>query len=211
MKIYAFVRSNAPRVVATGESNDDNGNNECKSGRPSKKSRRRSSTSSNGSAENSVTSTVSTPKQKNDDDDEDLLKVGSLNKSPLASSAETNNSWNQDADEICNDEIGTCTMEEATTTIKHKTTTDFSACFSPQSEVRKRRNGEKSFDCDQAADSNDDDRKVSMGRKTLLNLSVSSARRNSDNGGAPGFCPSYSKYLYFYVAPTLIYKDNYPR
>jgi len=24
-------------------------------------------------------------------------------------------------------------------------------------------------------------------------------------------CPSYSKYLYFYVAPTLIYKDNYPR
>jgi hypothetical protein len=24
-------------------------------------------------------------------------------------------------------------------------------------------------------------------------------------------CPSYSKYLYFYFAPTLIYKDAYPR
>lgn len=24
-------------------------------------------------------------------------------------------------------------------------------------------------------------------------------------------CPSFSRYLYFYFAPTLIYKDNYPR
>ena len=26
-----------------------------------------------------------------------------------------------------------------------------------------------------------------------------------------GKCPGFSKYLYFLFAPTLVYKDNYPR
>ena len=34
---------------------------------------------------------------------------------------------------------------------------------------------------------------------------------NKSAGNEEGFCPDFSKYLYFTFAPTLVYKNEYPR
>ena len=42
-------------------------------------------------------------------------------------------------------------------------------------------------------------------------LCVTEARDEDDPSMDEGKCPGFSKYLYFLFAPTLVYKDNYPR
>ena len=42
-------------------------------------------------------------------------------------------------------------------------------------------------------------------------MCVTEARDEDDPSMDEGKCPGFSKYLYFLFAPTLVYKDNYPR
>ncbi|ODN06138.1 Sterol O-acyltransferase 2 [Orchesella cincta] len=76
--------------------------------------------------------------------------------------------------------------------------------------VQRRRNGEseifntKSEELKSTSRSNTVEETDETDRNSQLGTWIS---WNDDKAS----CPSYSKYLYFYVAPTLIYKDNYPR
>lgn len=35
--------------------------------------------------------------------------------------------------------------------------------------------------------------------------------KKDDNGQSGNLCPDFSHYLYFLFAPTLVYRDEYPR
>lgn len=68
-------------------------------------------------------------------------------------------------------------------------------------------------------------RKRVNGTRNACGLEVDSARKNGERSKVvrkqeswisffsedDEKCPSYSRYLYFFFAPTLIYKDKYPR
>ena len=45
----------------------------------------------------------------------------------------------------------------------------------------------------------------------VLTHSSENSEKNDSNQPKPDGCPKFSKYLYFMFAPTLVYRDNYPR
>ncbi|CAL8147646.1 unnamed protein product [Orchesella dallaii] len=160
MKIYAFVRSNVPRVVKHTSSSPS-----PSQASPSKQKRQQELSSVSGK---SLYPTESEEDGKERQEAEDVTKTSS----------------------------------------------------SPSSSVqRRKRNGEsaifntKKSEQEQLKSSSSSSNNVE-GERTLGSDPNPSKERGaawiswSDDKES---CPSYSKYLYFYVAPTLIYKDNYPK
>lgn len=153
MKIYAFVRSNVPRVL-----------------------RSRSPVKSENSS--------NIWKQKSH---EKSSKISG--ESPL--SPHDNKGDNQET------EVVTSRTTASSPSLVHRKRAGESEIFNDESEQVKNCTGSS---CDFRRDNNNIEE-------------MSSDELNAWNPlhNDKGSCPSYSKYLYFYVAPTLIYKDNYPR
>lgn len=248
MKIYAFVRSNVPRVLrstASVTTATTTGNSGFSS---SKKSRKSSSESVDESNSPSITTTYSPENSIWEVKEGKLCNVGDDDAaggvSQVSSSSAENNGGNQEEtldkkknknlegggggdNDVGDGSIAGTWTPKATTT---GAAGDFPTLGDTQSKLRRRINGingkTKSFGGEEEerenfeADDNVDELSTTPTKLMSLGGScdISSENNNNLNGGSWSgsssnavICPSFSKYLYFYVAPTLIYKDNYPR
>lgn len=249
MKIYAFVRSNVPRVLRSTATATTvtTGNSTFSS---SKKSRKSSSESVDETESNSP-STTTTYSPENSIWKEKEGKLCNLGDddaaggvSQVSSSSAENNGGNQEEtlDKTKNleggggrggsdggdNDVGDDATIAGTWTPKARTTAaeDFPTSGT-QSKLRRRINGingksksfgeggneeREKFKVDDNVDelSNTSTKLMSLGGSCDLS-SENNNNWSGSSSAATTICPSYSKYLYFYVAPTLIYKDNYPR
>lgn len=251
MKIYAFVRSNVPRVLrstAASSTTTTTGNSTFSS---SKKSRKSSSESVDESNSPSTTTTYSPENSIWKEKEREVCNLGDDDAaggvSQVSSSSAENNGGNQEetldkkknleSGDGGDNDVGDGTIAGTWTPKATRTAAvagDFPTSGETQSKLRRRINGINGKSKISFGGSGEEREKFGGGDDNvdepstiptkLMSLGegcdISSENNNNLNGGnwsgsssstATTICPSYSKYLYFYVAPTLIYKDNYPR
>lgn len=176
MKIYAFVRSNVPRVLHNGRIKASISSDKTIT---SPKARNRASTSGTSGFRSDDGDTTPEVFDK---------QVSSTSKENEEESSEHNN---QEAE-----------TDTSWASAPVSTSSPSSPTSSSLSLTRKRRIG----GIDRINGSNEDEERLSDTEFLSRSGGTGSNRAGSTNAEL-----SYSKYLYFYMAPTLIYKDRYPR